>query len=186
MTTADDNIARLQRLVDNYPAALSTALDVVSDEKTPAPARLVLVGALNYALDLLDIFPDQYKGMGVADDSLLLHIAAQQAVKDGAHQPELHQLAAVDSDLTALLGDLVAPLEKYVTSLSERTVRGRTAKQIVVDKDLFAMFAGDVRRHLAAYQAGGPQQIDTSVGAEWLVGEMHRMIRHELARAKIV
>ncbi len=145
----------------------------------------MLVGALNYALDLLDIFPDQYKGMGVADDSLLLHIAAQQAVKAGCDQPAAIQLAAVESELHALLGDLTEPLEKYVAQLPDRAVRGRTGKQIVDDKDLFAGFVGDIGRHLTAYQAAGAQKIDTSMGAEWLVGELHRMIRHELSRAKI-
>ncbi len=186
MTIVDENLTRLTHLVQSYPDAIATVLDAVGDQTVPPAARTLLVGALNYVLDLLDMFPDQYKGIGVVDDAILLRMAAQQAVAAGAASPLLKALAEQVADLLPLVGDLMAPLEKYVTQLIERSVRGRTATQIVADKDLTVMFVSDVHRHLAQLRQKAPDAIDMSVGVDWLVGEMRRMIRHELSRAKIV
>ena len=138
---------------------------------------------LNYVLDLLDIFPDHYQGLGVADDAMLLRIGAEQAVAAGATQAELRKLAAETGEVEPLVGELMAPLRQYVTRLADRTVRGRTAQQILASKDLFAVFAADVRRHVAAHR---PQQVESSVSAAWSVGELRKMVRHELKKAGLV
>src|SRR5262245_573815 len=84
MTKNEDIIAVLQRMVDGYADAIDTVLNALADETAPPEARRVLCGVLNYALDLLDIFPDHYKGLGVADDAMVLRIGAEQAVAAGA------------------------------------------------------------------------------------------------------
>src|SRR5262249_5119498 len=123
MSSADDSLAILTRFVENYTDAVTTAMDALTDETTPAEARKSLAAVLNYVLDLLDIFPDHYQGLGVADDALLLRLGARQAVTAGAKQSGLRELAAEADDVEKVLGELTAPLEKYLDKLGERTVR---------------------------------------------------------------
>jgi uncharacterized membrane protein YkvA (DUF1232 family) len=183
MAKSEEMIGVLQRFVDGYVEAIGGVTDALTDEQTPVEARRVLAGALNYVLDLLDIFPDHYKGLGVADDAMLLRLGAKLAVEAGAKQGALKQLAEEAAEVEPLLGELMAPLEKYVAKLPERTVRGRTVAQILGDKVVFGVFAADVQRQVSAYK---PQAIDTSAGVDWVVGEVRRMVKHELKKAGLI
>ncbi len=183
MTQSEDGLAVLQRFVDGYVDAINVASAALADPATPPAARRILAGVLNYVLDLLDIFPDHYKGLGVADDAMLLRIGARQAVAAGANQAALAKLGAETADVEPLLGELLAPLEKYVVRLAERTVRGRTVDQILGDKVVYGVFTADLQRQVAAHR---PQQIESTAGPDWLVGEVRRMIKHELKKASLV
>src|SRR5688572_22262988 len=99
MTQAEDSLAVLERFVNGYTDAVAVAMDALTDEQTPEAARRVLAGTLNYVLDLLDIFPDHYQGLGVADDAMLLRLGAKKAVAAGATQAGLKDLAAETSDI---------------------------------------------------------------------------------------
>jgi len=102
MTQPEETLAVLQRFVDGYPQATQAAMRAAADASTPREARRLLLGALNYVLDLLDIFPDHFQGLGVADDAMLLRIAARQAVAAGASQPQLKALAQEAAEVEPL------------------------------------------------------------------------------------
>jgi uncharacterized membrane protein YkvA (DUF1232 family) len=180
MTQAEDSLAVLERFVSGYTDAVSVAMEALTDEQTPEPARRVLCGVLNYVLDLLDIFPDHYQGLGVADDAMLLRLGAKKAVAAGAKQAALRELGAEAGDIETVLGELAAPLEEYVDKLSERTVRGRTVSQILADKAVFASFANDIQRQVSTYKA---KPIDSSLSADYHVSELRRMVKHALKKA---
>jgi uncharacterized membrane protein YkvA (DUF1232 family) len=183
MTQAQESLAVLTRFVDGYLDAINTTMDALTDEKTPEPARRVLASVLNYVLDLLDIFPDQYQGLGVADDAILLRLGARQAVTAGASHGGLRDLAKEAADVEMVLGELADPLDKYLERLADRQVRGRTVQQILGDKAVFASFAADVQRQIAHHKS---QPIDSSLTPEYHVGELKRMFKHELKKAGLV
>jgi uncharacterized membrane protein YkvA (DUF1232 family) len=180
MSQAEETMAVLQRFVDGYREATETAMQALADPATPAPAKRLLCGALNYGLDVLDMFPDHFQGLGVADDAMLLRVAARQAVAAGASQPRLKALADEAPEVEPLLGDLATPLETYVTNLPSRAVRGRTADQILASKDVLAVFSADIQRQIAGYK---PQQIDPSVKPEWQLKELRNMLKHYLKKS---
>lgn len=182
MATSEETLASLQELVDHYVDDIETALAVFVDSATPAPARRALGGALNYVLDLLDIFPDHYKGIGVVDDALLLRLAAKQAVAAGASDTSLGKLATGAAIVDTLLGDLAGPLTTYTERLPTRSVRGLTVDQILADKGATESFANNVRRQVASFR---PEIIDATKGVDWLIGELRRMTRHELKKQGI-
>src|SRR5436309_3232908 len=66
MTNPEETLAVLQRFVDGYSDATEVAMQALADPSTPAEARRLMCGALNYVLDLLDMFPDQSKKFWVA------------------------------------------------------------------------------------------------------------------------
>jgi uncharacterized membrane protein YkvA (DUF1232 family) len=183
MTSSQDSLAVLTRFVDGYLDAVNVAMDALTDDKTPEPARRVLVSVLNYVLDLLDIFPDHYQGLGVADDAMLLRLGARKAVAAGATQGPLKDLAAEAAEVESVMGELAEPLDRYVDQLAERNVRGRTVAQILSDKAVFSSFAGDVQRQIAGYKA---KPIDSSLSADYHVGELKRMVKSALKKAGLV
>ena len=75
--SAEDKIQVLQRFVDSFPADLLAVRDALGDASTPEAAQKFLIGGLNYAMDMLDIYPDNNKGIGIADDAMVLRLAAK-------------------------------------------------------------------------------------------------------------
>jgi uncharacterized membrane protein YkvA (DUF1232 family) len=183
MTAAAEQLQILQRFVGGYVEAVSVTLDALTDERTPPRAQRVLASVLNYALDLLDIFPDHYQGLGVADDAILLRLGARQAVVAGAPQSSLRELAGESRDVEQVLGELTAPLEKYLERLAERVVRGRDVDKILSDKVVLESFIKDVRRELSLYK---PQPIDSSLSADYHVGELRLMVKSALKKAGLL
>ena len=180
----EQGITTLQRFVDRYVEDLAVAEAALADPNTPETGKRALAGALNYVLDLLDIFPDQYPGLGIADDAIVLRLAARQAVAAGATHERLQPLAAESVEVDALFGDLSAPLARYVERLAGRSVRGRTVDQILSEKDVRVLFLADLQRHVAAHR---PQRIEPgAAGAEWSMAELRRMVRHALKKEGIV
>ena len=181
--TAAERIAVLQRFVDSYGDDLVAVRAALADPATPEAAQRVLVGGLNYSLDMLDMFPDHYKGLGVADDGIVLRLAAKLAVAAGASNAKLANLAAEASEVAAVFENLAAPLEQLVARMPDREVRGRTATKILSHKDTRIMFDADVGREAKRYVA---QPIDTSAeGPERALIELRKMVESALKKAGI-
>jgi uncharacterized membrane protein YkvA (DUF1232 family) len=184
--SAEHRIAILQRFVSSYANDLQSLRAALADGSMPAPAQRLLIGGLNYALDILDMFPDHYKGLGVADDAIILRLAAKGAVAAGATQAAVVALAEQCKEISTVLDNLAVRLETFVARLPERVVRGRTADQILGHKDTRIMFDADVGRE-AKKQQGMAQKIDTSVeGPARAIIELRKMAEHTLKQAGIV
>lgn len=183
MPTADENLATLQRWVDSYTADVTALQASLFTGDMPDEARLSLIGALNYAIDALDMFPDHYKGLGVADDAMVLRLAAAQAVGKGARDGRLDRLAEEAGAVAEMFPGLVDPLDRLVEGLPARAVRGRTAAKIFKDNDTRIVFTADVGRELEKHR---PSRIDAGpLGAAGAVKEMEKMLRAGLKKAGI-
>lgn len=174
-TMSQDALAILHRFVDRYLDDTEAVLAALADESTPKDARAPLAAVLNYVLDLLDIFPDHYKGLGVVDDAMLLRVGAKLAVDKGATNDKLKALAGEIGDVNTIAGEHAAALDKYVDKLRARTVRGRTVDQILGSKDAFAAFQADISRQV---NKGAPEPIPASTNGDWALGELRRMMKH--------
>jgi uncharacterized membrane protein YkvA (DUF1232 family) len=177
---AQDQVATLQGFIDNV-ARDARAVHAALSSESNEDARKVLVGALNYMLDLLDIFPDHYKGLGLADDAAVLRVAARAAVEAGAGDGELTRLAREASEVDRIFGELSGPFVKLVGKMAEREVRGRTTQQILASKDQRAGFDADVQRAIAKL---APAPIEVGVGgADAAVKELLRMVAAAVKKA---
>lgn len=181
--TAEQKLEILQGFVDRYSDDLTIVAAAIGDASTPVAAQRFLVGALSYGLDMLDIFPDHYKGLGMADDAIVLRLAAKLAVAAGATNGTIVALANEARDVAAVFEDLAGPLEQLVAKFPEREVRGRTADRILSHKDTKIMFDADVAREAKRHK---PQPIEASVqGAERALVELRKMIVSALQKAGI-
>jgi uncharacterized membrane protein YkvA (DUF1232 family) len=181
--SAADKIGVLQGFVDRFPDDLLAVRAALADANTPEPAQRLLIGGLNYALDMLDIFPDSSRGIGIADDAMVLRFAAKLALAAGATADPLAKLGGEVDQITAVFDDLAGPLEQLVAQFPDRDVRGRTASKILSHKDTRIMFDADVGREAKRFQ---PQKIDTTVeGPERALIELRKMIESALAKAGI-
>lgn len=183
MGTPDENIATLQRWVDGYVKDVNTVQAGLFSGDMPEEARRLLVGALNYVLDSLDFFPDHYKGLGIADDAMVLRAAARSAVAKGADHAGLVRLAGEAAAIEEIFGPLAGRLSALVEKLPERAVRGRTADKILGDKDTRVVFSADLARELKRHE---PKPIELGpLGAKGALDELARMLRHGLDRAGV-
>jgi uncharacterized membrane protein YkvA (DUF1232 family) len=181
--TAEQKVAVLQRFADAFASDLLAIRSALGDGKTPEAAQRVLIGGLNYALDMLDIFPDHYKGLGIADDAIVLRLASKLAVAAGATDDNVVKLAAEVKDVVAVFDDLAGPLEQLVAQMPDREVRGRTATKILSHKDTRIMFDADVGRESKRVVS---QQIETRVeGPDRALIELRKMIDAALKKAGI-
>ena len=181
--TPEDQLAVLQRFVDSFPQDLLAVHAALAEASTPEPAKRFLIGGLNYALDMLDIFPDHHKGIGIADDALVLRVAARLARDAGATSPIVEKLATDSNLVIALFEDLAGPLEKLVSSFPDREVRGRTAAKILGHKDTHIMFDGDITREAKRHQ---PQSLGTGEAGKRNVIELRKMLESALKRAQVM
>lgn len=180
---AAEKIEILQGFVNRYSEDLMLVGAALGDPSTPPPARRLLIGALNFALDMLDIFPDHFKGLGVADDAIVLRLAAKLAVAAGATHEGLGKLAAEAADVSKVFEDLSPRIEQLVAKFPDREVRGRTADKILAHKDTMIMFDADITREAKRHTA---QKIDTSAqGPERALIELRKMIESALQKADI-
>jgi uncharacterized membrane protein YkvA (DUF1232 family) len=179
---AEQQVAVLQRFVDRYPDDLRSIQDALNDEGMPNEAKRVLVGGLNYGLDMRDMFPDHFKGIGIADDAIILRMAAKQAVAAGATQAALDTLADEASDVKDVFGDLFEALGQLVAKLPEREVRGRTVDRILSHKDTRISFDADVTREARKHK---PQPIEMTGGPERAIIELRKMMKHGLTKAGV-
>lgn len=170
----------LQKLADGFVLDLGRVRAALEDDSVDREGRLLLVGALQYALDSFDMFPDHFEGLGFVDDAFVLRVAAAQVVAEGASFRGLLLLAKETSQLKEMLGPLYEPLGRLVAALPSKTIRGRTAAQVLSDKDVRAVFEADLNRAVGRIE---PSVIDPAwMGVNGVVAEMTRMIRHALER----
>lgn len=178
--TTEDQLHVLQRFVDSFPNDLLAVREALADASTPEAAQRFLIGGLNYGLDMLDIFPDNHKGIGTADDAIVLRLAAKLARAAGATNPAIEALAIDANNVVAIFEDIAGPLEKLVSQFPDREVRGRTATKILSHKDTRLVFEADIGREskrLKPYPIGTGEQ-----GARNII-ELRKMIEHALKRA---
>jgi uncharacterized membrane protein YkvA (DUF1232 family) len=182
MASAADSIATLQRFVNEYAKDVQLAKDALGRIQ-PEAAQRVLIGVLNYGLDMLDIFPDHYQGLGMADDAVILRLGAKLAVAAGAKDAGLDRLAAEVDLVRDAFGSLLEPFKALVARLPDRVVHGRDASRILGSKDVRAMFEADVARQVKSYR---PQTIEiASGGPARALDELKGMLRHALKKVGI-
>jgi uncharacterized membrane protein YkvA (DUF1232 family) len=180
MLTPEDKLLVLQRFVDNFAGDLTAVREVVADASTPEAAQRLLIGGLNYALDALDMFPDHFKGVGIADDAIVLRLAAKLAFAAGGKHPTIERLATDANLVISLFEDLAPRLERLVAQFPDRDVRGRTAAKIIASKDVRAAFDADIAREAKRTATGPVAGNDT---AERTVIELKKMLEAGLKRA---
>jgi len=179
---AEDQVFVLQRFVNNYAQDLLALQVALTDATMPQEAQKLLIGALNYGLDQLDMFPDHRGPIGVADDAIVLRIAAKLARAAGAKHPTLEPLALDANNVTNLFPDLVEPLEKLVTGLPRKEVRGRNADKILANNLARAAFDADVSKEAKKFT---PARIATAANAPRVIEELYKAMRESLIRAKL-
>lgn len=181
MDASEAAIATLQRYVDDYAQDVNDVHSAVSDETQPLAARRLLVGALNYVLDVLDMLPDHYKGLGVADDAMVLRLAAAQAVAAGATDGGVKRLAADAAEIEAMFPSLASAFGRFVTAMPDRAVNNRTADRILADRDTRVLFNADIARETARHKTS---TIELKFGgAAGVLKELEKMLKHGLKRA---
>ena len=183
MAGAEAQIETLQRFVDSFAADAGTLRQALRDAATPAAAKRLLVGALNYVLDALDIYPDHYKGLGMADAALVSREAAAKAVAAGSAHDGIPTMAADHAAMVDIMGDTAKTFASFVTELAGRNVRGRTGDKVLADKDSAAMFFGDLDREIPRHK---PTPIEAGAqGAAGVISELRKMTRHGMKKAGI-
>jgi len=176
-----ETVQKLQSLIDGFSLDVGRMRAALADEKTEEPARKLLVGALSYVIDTWDMFPDHYRGVGLADDALVLRVASKLALETGASHRGLQYLAGEMNVVRTLMGELADPLEKFCAALPQRTFGNRTVDDILGDADIRAVFEGDLNR-LAKKQVS--VKITTPpTGPAALISELRKMMKSALAKA---
>jgi uncharacterized membrane protein YkvA (DUF1232 family) len=180
----DTTLETLQELVDGFSLDVGRVRAALADEKTEPAAQKLLVGALSYVIDTWDMFPDHYRGVGLADDALVLRVASSLALQAGASHRGLQHLAGEMNLVRTLMGDLAEPLEQFCAALPGRTFGNRTVDDILTDADIRAVFEGDLNR-LAKKPA--PMKITAPpTGPAALLSELRKMMKSALAKAGFV
>ncbi len=180
MSGASESVATLQRFVDGFALDVGRVRAALADDTSPAAGRLCLIGALNYVLDALDIFPDHYQGLGLVDDAIVLRLASAQAVALGVEHRGCKQLAADVDAVRVVLGDMVGPLDAFVGTYATRSVRGRMPSQILGDADVRAIFEADLTRLLKRHKTARIEPIPGGDAA--IVDELRRMVQAALKK----
>jgi uncharacterized membrane protein YkvA (DUF1232 family) len=176
----DAALEMLQKLLDGFSLDVGRVRAALADEKTEEAARKLLVGALSYVIDTWDMFPDHYRGVGLADDALVLRVASSLALQAGASHRGLQYLAGEMNVVRTLLGELHEPLEKFCAALPARTFGNRTVATILGDADVRAVFESDLNR--LAKKASPVKIAAPPPGAPPLVNELRKMMKSALAK----
>ncbi len=180
--TAEEKVFVLQRFVNSYATDLLTLQAALHDRSTPEAAQRLLIGGLNYALDKVDMLPDHRGPIGIADDAIVLRVAAKLARAEGAKFPALEALALDANNVFNLFEDLAAPLEKLVATFPKKDVRGRNADKILSNNLSQATFEVDVSNEAKKFT---PSRLATAADAPRVIAELYRAIRDTLIRAKL-
>ena len=176
----DTTLETLQKLIDGFFLDVGRVRAALADDKTEEGARKLLVGGLSYVIDTWDMFPDHYRGVGLADDALVLRVVSSLALRAGASHRGLQHLAGDLAVVRTLLGDLADPLEQFCAALPARTFGNRTVATILADPDVRAVFEGDLNR-LAKKQQ--PVKITPPpTGSQTLVSELRKMMKSALTK----
>ncbi len=138
MSKAGSKARRFAEWTTTLPDDVEGTWKLLADEKIDAPGRRILGGALSYVLTQLDLIPDHEKA-GAVDDAFVLRVAyglaadyMGKASTDVASR--LARMTRDEEELETFLGDKTfAKLRQYVVELQDKTVRGRTAEQLLTD-----------------------------------------------------
>jgi uncharacterized membrane protein YkvA (DUF1232 family) len=180
----DTTLEALQELVDGFSLDVGRVRAALADDGTDAAARKLLVGALCYVIDTWDMFPDHYRGVGMADDALVLRVTSQLALQMGATHRGLQHLAGQMDVVRQLMGDLTEPLEKFCAALPSRTFSNRTVDTILGDPDIRAVFEGDLNRLAKRQQP--TKIVAPPTGPQALLSEVRKMMKSALTKAGFV
>lgn len=176
----DATLETLQKLVDGFSLDVGRVRAALADDKTEVAAQKLLIGALSYVVDTWDMFPDHYRGVGLADDALVLRVASSLALQAGASHRGLQHLAGEMPAVRTLLGELAEPLERFCAALPERKFGNRTVATILADADVRAVFEGDLTR---LGKKSTPVKITPPpAGAPPLVNELRKMMKSALSK----
>lgn len=133
--------------------AVATALvQTQASEPASEPARVALAAGLNYLIKSLDLIDDGIEGLGYLDDALILRLSVAAAVRLGAADEDLIEMAKDTGLIREALGDLFPRLERYAGSLSELTVRGRSALEIVREATQQEELVAELRSWASRYE----------------------------------
>lgn len=119
--------------------------EAIEDTELPPEVRGPLASALNYLFKSLDLIDDGIEGLGYLDDAFILRVAARNAGQAGELPQSLQGLATHAVLVEEFLGELAPRLDRYVLSLSNAKVRGRSVDEILVDAQVRQEMLGDVR-----------------------------------------
>lgn len=180
--TAEDKVFVLQRFVNSYGQDLLVLQAALADPATPPEAQQLLIGALNYGLDNQDMFPDHRGPIGVADDAIVLRIAAKLARAAGAKFAGLESLALDANNVINLFPDLAGPLEKLVTTLARKEVRGRNADKILSHGLSRVAFDADIVKEAQKFT---PERIATKANAPRVIDELYKAMKDTIVRLKL-
>jgi uncharacterized membrane protein YkvA (DUF1232 family) len=149
MAQAGKQARRFAQWASELPADIEATYALLTNEAVATQGRRFLAGGLSYILTQLDIIPDHEKA-GSVDDCFVLRVAyglaAEHAAKVGtAESSRIAKMTNEEDDVRSFLGDaLFAKLRRHVVELADKTVRGRTTDQILMD----AKLRGDMKREL--------------------------------------
>ena len=145
------------RCLDAFPAWLRSLADdalglasVVADEGASEPGRRGAASALSYLFKSLDLIPDGIEDLGFLDDAFVFRVAARMA-SPGEASPALEKLAHDAALVSDFLGVDYPRLERFVASLGNAVVRGRSVDDVVSTPSVAASLVGDVRGWAGSY-----------------------------------
>jgi hypothetical protein len=129
----------LQRL----PADTRTFLHVLQHDEQPEPVRAGAAAALNHLVKSLDLVPPGIEELGFIETAFVLRAAAarmlrEPAVEAAADSELAAALAALADEATLLEGFLGADwprFMRYMASLDELVVRGRSVSTLLGDAE---------------------------------------------------
>jgi len=174
------SLETLQELVDGFFLDVGRMRAALADDKTEPAARRLLVGALSYVIDTWDIVPDHHRGVGLADDAVVLRVTSALALRAGASHRGLQHLAGEMNIVRTLLGELADPLERFCAALPERTFGNRKVDTILGDADVRAVFESDLNR--LAKKSSPVKIAPPPPGAPTLVSELRKMMKSALTK----
>jgi len=147
-------------------------------------AKRILVAGLSYLLRKIDIVPDYLGGLGSVDDAMVLRLTAAKALAhglaglDGDTMDRLTKMAGEGKVVQGFLGDDYAAFDRYVDSLPDMAVRGRTADAVIDDAGLAEQFGYELNDELKSYEA---RPIE---GGDKAIRELRSFVRAKVNRKK--
>lgn len=139
MSGAIDFVKLLAEWNDTFAADLRSTYDMTGKDGVAAPGRRFLATALSYCVSQFDLIPD-HEIFGFVDDAMAMRLCYGLASEhagdlDVADSSRFARLANEEEQVKVLLGDeLHARFRRYMISLTDTPVRGRTSDGILGDK----------------------------------------------------
>lgn len=136
-------LVRLPKDAELFSSALT-------DETVSREVKIALAGGLNYLFKSLDLIDDGILGLGLLDDAFVLRLVLAQL---GDAAPEtLRELQGEADTAVEFLGGLAPRFARYLGSLTDARVRGRSAAEIVDDPEFMQEFVREVRSFAQRYE----------------------------------